>query len=174
MNGHIFQLNVSHGGVPKLPINEAVLTTTGLIGDRQAHPRFHGGPERALCLYSRERIAALRAEGHPIAPGTAGENVTVEGIDWSLVVPGCHLLLGDEVLIEISSYTQPCQTIAASFVGGNFKRIAQKQHPGESRVYARVLRAGRLMVGQSVRLLLEPEAAEATGRQAQLRAEANL
>ncbi len=151
-----------------------MLTTTGLIGDRQAHPRFHGGPERALCLYPRELIAALRVEGHPIAPGTVGENVTVEGVDWSLVVPGRRLALGDEVLIEIGSYTQPCRTIAASFVGGDFKRIWQKRHPGESRVYARVLRAGQLMVGQSVRLLLEPEAAEATSQQAQLLAEANL
>ena len=42
-----------------------------------ASPIFHGGPERALCLFSLERILELQAEGHPIFPGAAGENITI-------------------------------------------------------------------------------------------------
>ena len=82
MEGRIFQLNVSNGGVPKLPVREALLTPDGLEGDRQAHPQIHGGPERALCLYALERILELQAEGHPIYPGSIGENITVCGLDW--------------------------------------------------------------------------------------------
>ncbi|HEY0101539.1 MAG TPA: MOSC domain-containing protein [Pyrinomonadaceae bacterium] len=151
--GYIYQLNCSDGGVPKLPVREAQLTPTGLSGDRQAHPRFHGGPERALCLYALEQIHALQAEGHPIFPGSVGENVTIAGLDWPSLAPGVRLALGDEVVIELSSYTTPCRSIRRSFSGGKFGRISQKTHAGESRLYARVLRTGKLAVGQVVRVL---------------------
>ena len=77
MDGRIFQLNCSKGGVPKLAVRESLLTETGLECDRQADRRYHGGPERALCLFSLERILELQAEGHPVFPGSTGENVTV-------------------------------------------------------------------------------------------------
>ena len=153
MEGRIFQLNCSRGGVPKTPVAESRLTETGLECDRQAHTDIHGGPERALCLYSLERIQELQAEGHPIFPGSAGENVTVSGLDWSRVVPGARLALGDEVLVEVTSFAGPCKTIAGSFRGGQYKRISQKKFPGYSRAYVRVLRTGRLAVGQPVKLL---------------------
>jgi len=153
MEGKIHQLNCSQGGVPKTPVPDAVLTETGLTGDRVANPKIHGGPERALCLFPLELIRRLQSEGHPIFPGSVGENVTVEGLDWPRLAPGARLALGDEVVVEISSYTTPCGTIRKSFTGGDYARISQKRHPGESRLYARVVRTGRLAVGQSVRLL---------------------
>jgi MOSC domain-containing protein YiiM len=153
MDGYIFQLNCSMGGVPKLPVAEAQLTLLGLVCDRQAKTKIHGGPERALCLFSLEQITELQNEGHPIFPGSVGENVTVCGLDWAKLGPGCRLSLGDEVMIEITSFANPCPTIAASFIGGKSKRISQKKHPGESRLYARVLRVGRLAAGQKVRVL---------------------
>jgi MOSC domain-containing protein YiiM len=153
MNGYVHQLNCSPGGVPKLPVGEAELTLTGLVGDRQAKPFIHGGPERALSLYSLELIEALRAEGHPIYPGSAGENVTVAGLDWSKLSPGARLSIGVEVIIEISKYANPCPTIRDSFTDGEFKRISQKLTPGVSRLYARVLSTGRISVGDEIRVL---------------------
>lgn len=151
--GYIFQLNCSAGGVPKRAAVEAVLTRKGLTGDKQAKRFIHGGPQRALCLYALELIRQLQIEGHPIFPGSTGENVTIAGLDWAMLEPGSRLALGDEVVIEISSYTTPCKTIAASFIDGAFARISQKQHPGWSRLYARVLQAGRLATGQTVKIL---------------------
>lgn len=153
MDGRIFQLNRSGGGVPKLGVREAFLDANGLEGDRQRNLRFHGGPERALCLFPLELILELQAEGHPVFPGSVGENVTVTGLEWPRIEPGARLSLGDEALVEITSYTKPCKIIAASFAGGDFKRISQNVRPGESRLYARVLRPGRLAVGHAVRLL---------------------
>lgn len=151
--GRIFQLNLSGGGVPKLAVREAVLTPEGLEGDRQRNRRFHGGPERALCLYALEHVLALQAEGHPVFPGSVGENLTLVGLDWPRLAPGARLALGDEALVEITSYTTPCKIIAASFLRGDFKRISQKLHPGQSRLYARVLRPGLLRVGEHVSVL---------------------
>jgi MOSC domain-containing protein YiiM len=149
----IHQINISHGGVPKLPAHEAKVTLLGLAGDRQANTKHHGGPMRALCLYAMERITALQREGHPISPGSTGENLTLAGLDWAQVIPGTHLLLGDEVVIEITKYTLPCAKIAESFTGGEIDRMAQEQHPGWSRVYAKVLIEGCVQTGDSVYIL---------------------
>jgi MOSC domain-containing protein YiiM len=122
----------------------------GLEKDTQDDKIHHGGPERAVCLYSLERIRSLQTEGHPIDIGTAGENVTIEGIDWDRIAPGAKIKIGDEVLLEVASFTNPCKTIRASFIAGEFIRIAQKLHPGWSRVYARVLQEGQIRFGDQV------------------------
>ena len=145
-------INLSPGGVPKAPAPEATITASGLEGDGHHDGRHHGGPDRAVTLYSADRIVALQAEGHPIAPGTTGENLTVSGLDWTRVVPGTRLEIG-EVRLEVTKYTTPCATIAASLLGGEIARIAQKVHPGWSRVCARVLAPGRIRVGDPVVLL---------------------
>ena len=150
---HIFQLNISNGGVPKLAVRDADVIETGLVGDKQKHLKFHGGPERAVCLYALERILKLQGEGHPIFPGAVGENVTVAGLDWEQLAPGTRLALGDEVVLEVTSYTVPCKNIAAAFDDGHFNRIAQPKHPGDARLYAKVIRPGRLLIGQAVRVL---------------------
>lgn len=149
----VVQINVSDGGVPKRPIASAVIGTLGVQGDRQESTEFHGGPERALCLFSLERIEALQAEGHAIAPGGAGENITVAGLDWEAVGPGRRIRLGESVLIEITRYTAPCTKIRANFADGDFNRINQKTNPGWSRAYARVLEGGPLVPGDAVELL---------------------
>ena len=149
--GTLVSINLSRGGVPKRRVGDAKVSQLGLQGDAQ-NDKNHGGPERAVCVYSLERIHALQAEGHPIDVGTAGENVTVEGIDWDLVVPGVRIRLGDEVLLEVTDFTDPCKTIRESFIDGRFVRISEKVHPGWSRVYARVLSEGEIRFGDAVEL----------------------
>lgn len=147
--GTLVSINSSGGGVPKRPILLASVNLLGLEADRHVD-RNHGGPDRAICLYSLELITALRAEGHPIDVGTAGENFTVEGLDWALMIPGVRLEVGPEVRLEVTSFTSPCPTIAGSFAAEAFKRISQKLHPGWSRVCARVLAAGTVESGSSI------------------------
>lgn len=150
--GRIAQVSVSPGGVPKRAVATGTVTALGLEGDAH-HYRFHGGPERALCLFALERIRELQAEGHAVTPGAMGENVTVEGLDWSRVSPGTRLALGDTVLIEVTRYTRPCAKIASLFRGRDIARVSHERHPGSSRVYGRVLRAGDIRAGDPVRLL---------------------
>ena len=156
-SGRIVQINVSGGGVPKTPVSAARITEMGVEGDRQAHPDIHGGPERAVCLFSMERIRDLQREGHAIVPGAVGENVTVEGVDWDAVRPQSRILLGDDVTLEVTRYTSPCINIKAAFKSGDYGRISQKVHAGWSRVYARVLVPGTVRNGDAVRVL-PPEA----------------
>lgn len=151
--GRIVQISVSPGGVPKLPVEAARITTDGVEGDAQRDREHHGGPDRAVCVYSMDAIRALVGEGHVVAPGTLGENVTVEGLDWSRVEPGTRLRLGAGVLLEVTRYTSPCFNIKAAFVGGEFARVSQKRHPGWSRVYTRVLREGMIRTGDPAALV---------------------
>ena len=151
MSPTIVSLNVSSGGgVPKLAVAAATVTVAGLTGDWQKNRKYHGGPERALCLYALECIEALAAEGHAVVPGALGENVTVAGLPWAEVEPGVRLVLGADVLVEIASYTKPCRTIASCFADGRPVRVSQRHHSGWSRVYARVLREGQLRRGDPI------------------------
>jgi len=160
---HIVQISVSPGGVPKWPVPSARVTALGLEGDAQRDLEHHGGPERALCIFSQERIQALQAEGHPITPGSIGENLTIEGIDWNAVMPGTYLRLGEDVVVQVTRYTSPCLNITASFLHRDYSRVSQQRHPGDSRVYARVLREGSLTSGDPVQLLTEGEASALIG-----------
>ena len=150
-DARLFQISVSDGGVPKRPVVEARICTESVEGDRQRHRAIHGGPDRAVCLFSLERIAALRDEGHSIEPGSAGENLTVAGLEWGTIKPGDRLEIGVEVELEIMSYTTPCRYNARWFADGDFHRISQKRHPGWSRLYAKVVREGVVRQGDPVR-----------------------
>lgn len=147
--GVIVSINISSGGVPKLPVPAARVSPAGLDGDGQRDRRHHGGPDRALCLYSMERIEALQREGHAIAPGTTGENLTIRGLDWETITPGVQLHAG-RVTIEITAYASPCTSIRPSFADEDSNRISQRLFPGWSRVYARVVESGDLRVGDTV------------------------
>jgi MOSC domain-containing protein YiiM len=149
----IVQLSISSGGVPKQAVESVRVTPLGLEGDAHRDREHHGGPERAVCLFAMEAIRALQAEGHPLVPGALGENVTVEGLDWSSVQPGVRLRLGSEVLLEVTRYTTPCFNIRPAFVDGDYSRVSQKRHPGRSRVYARVVETGTLRRGDPAQLL---------------------
>lgn len=151
--GQVTHLHVSDGGVPKTAVAAAEISTRGVIGDRQADRRNHGRPMQALCLWSTDVIDALRAEGHPIAPGLAGENLTLSGLDWPTIRPGVHVRVGD-VLAEISAYATPCKKNAAWFVDRDFNRMHHDQHPGWSRVYAWVLEPGAVRAGDEA--IVEP------------------
>jgi MOSC domain-containing protein YiiM len=149
----IHQISASNGGVPKLPLSTAEISESGVVGDLQADQAHHGGPDQALCLYSLEVIEQLQAEGHPIYPGAAGENITIAGMDWGRVRPGMRMTLGHAVEIEITRVTAPCRKNAQWFKQGRFGRMSDTRHPGSSRMYARVVSGGRLVTGDSVELL---------------------
>ncbi len=150
MVGRLESVNTSCGGVPKTSMLEALITPYGVSGDSQHDVANHGGPDRAVVLFSLEVIRALQAEGHAVAPGTTGENLTVSGLDWASLVPGTRIRVGGGVRLEVTRYASPCPKIGPSFVERDFARISQKVHPGWSRLCARVLTGGVVRAGDEV------------------------
>jgi MOSC domain-containing protein YiiM len=150
MTGRIFHLARSNGGAPKHSVTEGRVGELGLEGDRQKHTKFHGGPTRALCLYSLELIQKLQGEGHPIYPGSTGENVTISGIEWGALAAGLRLQLGPDVLVELTDVADPCKQIGDSFIDRRFKRL---EVPGEMRWYCRVHTGGMLRIAMPVAIV---------------------
>jgi MOSC domain-containing protein YiiM len=145
MSGRVVQVNVSPGGVPKVPVAEAHMGRLGLDGDAHDHASVHGGPHRAVCLLALEAIERVQADGHPdVVPGAVGENLTTSGIELALLPVGTRLAIGgaDGPLLEIAAPANPCDVIKGAFTGGKSGRISILLHPADSRMYARVLREG--------------------------------
>ncbi len=147
---YLYQINYSPGGVPKRAVPESWVSCKGLCEDGQRNKKLHGGPDRAICLFSFEVIEALQQEGHTIYPGAAGENFTVSGLEWGQLQPGDHLKVGEHVHLEITSFCEPCKRISQWFHKGDYHRIDEEQYSGWSRLYARVLTEGPVQQGDPI------------------------
>ena len=149
-DGCVVGLHVNpKGGVPKFPVDELFVTTTGCEGDRQNDRKHHGGPHRAVCLMAYELMEELAHEGHPISPGSTGENLLIKGIQAESLLPGTVLKVGAAVL-EITEHAKPCRKISASFTNGAFQRLSHKKRAGHTRWYAKVVSEGRMSIGDQV------------------------
>ncbi len=163
MRGLIVQINVSHGGVPKRPVSEAVVTPHGIQGDSWAHPQIHGGPRKALLILCAETVDELRAEGYPVFPGALGENLTVRGLNRQQLRSGQRYRAG-EVWFELTTVRSPCSTL--DVYGPSIKdalydmnvKSGDATSPRWARggFYAAVTRPGVLRPGDQVVLMDEP------------------
>jgi len=152
----VVQVSISPGGVPKLPVDRAWVGELGLEGDAHREMTVHGGPYRAVCLFAMEAIDRLRAEGHPVQPGSVGENLTTRGIEWSLLPGGTRARIGADLVIELVDDATPCDTQRPNFIRGEFKRISRVLYPADARMYARVVVAGEVRPGDAIEVLPLP------------------
>jgi MOSC domain-containing protein YiiM len=152
-DGRVLQVNISPGGVPKLPVERAWVGAVGLEGDGHHHASVHGGPHRAVALLGIEAIERVQADGHPIEPGSVGENLTTSGIELARLAVGTRLAIGDGLVLELAAPANPCDVIKGSFRAGKSGRISILTHPDDSRMYARVLSEGDVRPGDVIRVL---------------------
>lgn len=150
--GTVAHLHASKG-LPKKPIDRAVVSWKGVEGDVQESRVHHGRPWQALCIWSTDAIDALRAQGHPIGPGFAGENITVAGIPAGAFRPGAHFRVGT-VRGFISAYTIPCSQNNDWFAGRNIMAMSHERGD-HSRVYAMVTTCGEIAVGDTFELFTD-------------------
>jgi MOSC domain-containing protein YiiM len=149
VTGSILQINISPGGVPKGPIQEAEVTPLGIHGDSWAHPEIHGGPNQALLLITNEGTGELIGQGYPLFAGALGENLTTLGLDRRQMRIGQRYRVG-QVMLEITKMRAPCTQL--DVYGPSIKQAiydAQVQAGdaatprwGLAGFYARVLRGG--------------------------------
>ena len=153
MAGILAQLNVSPGGMPKRPVLFARVTPAGVDGDRQRNRKVHGGPARAVCVYSEELYDELRGAGVDLAAGSVGENFTTRGVDLRRLTKGDRLRVGDACVIEMTGVRVPCRQL----------RMWDPDLPelivGRSGWVASVVEAGVVKAGDSI--VIEPRDAGA-------------
>jgi MOSC domain-containing protein YiiM len=137
----VVSINVnSNGGAPKHSVKSASIRVNGVEGDKQRSSN-HGGEDRAVLLYSMERIDDLAGK-HPITPGSTGENITISGLDWSSLEENNILQIGD-IKLQLTFTAPPCPGIRDSFFDYAWSIC-------RDRWCAKVLVEGIVKVGDSV------------------------
>jgi MOSC domain-containing protein YiiM len=131
------------------------LDTNGLHGDRVADTMVHGGPWRAVLMYSADHFPRWRQEWtrKDVAAGAFGENLTVRGIQESTACVGDRFEIG-ESLIEVTSPRGPCWKLARRHGVPDLVAIVKANH--RHGWYLRVLKAGWIEAGQAVMLVDRP------------------
>ncbi len=152
MKASILGLFVSQGGVPKLPVDNLYIDSSGCFGDKQNDLKHHGGEDKAVCLIQNNIIRDLQNKGHPISPGSTGENILIGGSSIGDITIGT-ILKFNELEIQITQDAPPCRTISQSFTDGEFKLIAHKKYHQYTRWYARVLKPGTVSDNEEYELI---------------------
>lgn len=122
-----------------------------ISGDAQADLDAHGGPEKAVLVYSAAHYPAWRSElERPELPfGAFGENLTVSELDETSVCIGDVYEVG-EALIQVSQPRVPCFKLAYRWRIKDLTARVQRSHrPGW---YCRVMREGYIEPGQAFEL----------------------
>jgi MOSC domain-containing protein YiiM len=108
---YVLAVSISSGGIPKRPQVSALALKDGLVGDGHNHAK-HIRPDRALSLWDHELLQEFRTAGFPLAPGAAGENLTVAGLHVQQLLPGTLLHAGDAI-IRLEQPRKPCYVLDA-------------------------------------------------------------
>lgn len=127
----------------------------GFAGDEQADRRFHGGVDKAVCVYPAEHYAYWKSEFPDVAfeHGAFGENLTVEGLTERDVCVGDRYRCG-QALVEVSQPREPCWKLARRWQIKTFPVLVLKA--GFTGFYFRVLQHGFVAAGDSIELVERP------------------
>ena len=110
----------------------------GIEGDAHA-----GKWHRQVSLLSYDKIEAFRQRGAQVGDGAFGENLVVEGIDFSVLPVGTRLACG-EVILEVTQIGKECHHGCAIF-----QQMVDCIMPREG-VFAKVIQGGKIRPGDEM------------------------
>lgn len=142
--------------IDKSPVAGPIpLTRSGLRGDGQADRVNHGGPDKAVCVYSFDNYGFWLAHlGLAALPAAAfGENFTVEGLVETTICVGDVLTIGDAA-VQVSQPRQPCWKLARKWNLDDFpEQVVRANRTGW---YFRVVSEGVVHAGNVITLSERP------------------
>jgi MOSC domain-containing protein YiiM len=130
----------------------------GLEGDEQAETSLHGGVSKAVYAYPATHYPfwqTVRAQARaalwddPLPPGAMGENLTVTGLDESMLWIGDRLVLPGCVL-AVSEPRMPCFKFGAAM--GFAQAVKLMAQSGYCGAYLAVIEEGEVAAGDAVTL----------------------
>jgi len=128
-------------GTKKKPVESGLVKEEfGLVDDAHADCTTH----RQISLLAEESIEKMRQMGLKVGPGDFAENLTTQGIDLPALPIGTRLLVGKEVLLEVSQIGKECHARCAIF-----QQVGTCIMPLEG-VFARVIRGGVVKPGDAI------------------------
>lgn len=155
----------------KPPVTEAVfLAGVGIEGDAHSgattqhlsrQKKDASRPNlRQVHLVASELHEELRSAGFDVPFGAFGENLTTSGLDLGALPVGTTLSLGDEVIIALTGFRDPCSQID-KFQEGLRAAVSFKPESGpqlfRNGVMSVVLRGGTVRTGDVIKVALPAE-----------------
>lgn len=125
------------------------VTAGGMEGDGQADLTVHGGTSKAVYAYPAEHYAFWRG-AYPDMEfpwGTFGENLTVEGLDESVLRVGDRLRIGTAECI-VTEPRMPCFKLGLRF--GRMDVVKRFLESGKPGFYLAVLSPGEVAAGDPI------------------------
>jgi MOSC domain-containing protein YiiM len=146
---------ITHGerqvptGIYKRPVDGVQqVTVNGLIADEQVDLENHGGPDKAIYVYTQENYDYWQAElGRELGPGQFGENFTVAGMPDEAVHIGDQFRCG-ELLLQVTQPRVPCFKLGIRMGDKDF--VGRFHHSGRVGFYLRVLETGSVEAGTPI------------------------
>ncbi|MCY3414227.1 MAG: MOSC domain-containing protein [Candidatus Heimdallarchaeota archaeon] len=139
---------VGERGIPKMCMKVANVSSSGIIGDYNIYRTEDKAStkNRALLLYTTDKLVELQEEGWPVNAGHLGENITIDGLGYAELRIGDRWRLG-EIEIEITEECHPCSNLRVlPYVGDEKIKEFIKTLQGRRGMYAKVLKGGKLKI----------------------------
>ena len=133
-------------GICKKPVSgQVTLRALGFDGDGVADKKNHGGPDKAICVYSLDHYPFWeKTLGIKLPVAAFGENLSVSNLKEEEVCIGDVFQLGTAT-VQITQPRQPCGTLAARY--GRTDLIKFVIDSGFTGFYLRVVKEGMVELG---------------------------
>lgn len=149
-------------GIFKKPVSGPVMVRSqNLEGDLQADLSVHGGPDKAVYVYSRKNIEYWREtlRRDDLRPATFGENFTVDELLENEVAIGDELEIGTARFL-VTQPRLPCYKLGIALGLPDFPKVFHRS--GRNGFYLRVLREGTIEAGDAIQKIESPNGARMT------------
>ena len=139
-------------GICKKPVSgQVTLGALGFEGDGVGDTKNHGGPDKAICVYSLDHYPFWeKTLGIKVPAAAFGENLSVSNLKEDDVCIGDIFLLGTAA-VQISQPRQPCKTLAARYGRNDLAKLVVNS--GFTGFYFRVLQEGIVEMGTPLVLM---------------------
>jgi MOSC domain-containing protein YiiM len=112
----------------------------GLVGDAHADCCTH----RQVSLLARESIDKMRGKGFDVGPGDFAENLTTEGVSLTSLSLGTQVVIGKDVLLEVTQIGKDCHAECAIF-----REVGNCIMPKEG-IFAKIICGGVVKAGDPI------------------------
>lgn len=137
--------------IGKSSVQAVELKKSGFVGDDVQNHKFHGGPDRAVCLYAFEHYSYWEEifQKKLILPAF-GENITATGMVEEQVCIGDIFKIG-ETIVQVTQGRVPCATISKYNQENQFlKKVVETTLTG---YFFRVLEEGTINFDSEITLV---------------------
>lgn len=136
-------------GICKVPVSgPLLLRRLGFEGDGVGDLNHHGGPDKAVCVYSTDHYPYWQETmGMKLPVAAFGENLSVANLREEDICIGDIFELGT-ALVQVSQPRQPCKTLAARYGRDDLIRLVVDS--GYTGFYLRVLKEGQVEKGSTL------------------------